>query len=78
MSPKSRPFRGIIPAMKENRSEERLKTFAEMYEKNIEVSPTRDLLAFHAAMRSARLVERERRIAKTLYADGTIKTLLTQ
>lgn len=64
--------------MKENRSEERLKTFAEMYERNVETSPTHALLAFHAAMRSARLVERERRIAKTLYADGTIKTLLTQ
>jgi len=64
--------------MEENRSEKRLKAFAELYEKNIEISPTRGLLAFHAAMRSAGLVERERLIAKTLYADGTIKTLLTQ
>lgn len=64
--------------MKANLSEERLKTFAETYERNVETSPTRDLLAFHAAMRSAQLLERERKIAKTLYADGTIKTLLTQ
>ncbi len=64
--------------MKVNLSEERLKTFAETYEKNVETSPTHSLLAFHAAMRSSRLIERERKIAKTLYADGTIKTLLTQ
>jgi hypothetical protein len=63
--------------MKENRSEKRLKTFAEMYERNVEASPTRDLLAFHAAMRSAGLVEGERQVAQTLYADGTIRTLLT-
>jgi hypothetical protein len=64
--------------MKINLSEERLKTFAEMYERNVETSPTHAVLAFHTAMRSAQLVERERTIAKTLFADGTIKTLLTR
>ena len=64
--------------MKNNLSEERLKTFAETYERNVETSPTRTILAFHAAMRAARLVERERKIAQVHYADGTIGTLLTQ
>jgi hypothetical protein len=64
--------------MKVNLSEERLKTFAEMYERNLETAPTRTNLAFAVAMRTARLLERERKIAKTLYADGTINTLLTR
>jgi hypothetical protein len=64
--------------MKNNLREERLKAFAEMYEKNVETSPTRKVLAFHAAMRAAGLKEQERNIAKVHYADGTIGTLLSQ
>jgi hypothetical protein len=64
--------------MKNNRTEERLKTFAEIYERNLETSPTRSTLAFYAAMRTAGLGEREREVAKIHYDDGTIDTLLTQ
>jgi len=64
--------------MKTDRSAERLKNFAEIYERNIETAPTRSVLAFHTALRMARLVESERQIAKTLFADGTIATLLTR
>ncbi|MGI8811887.1 MAG: hypothetical protein ACR2IH_05090 [Pyrinomonadaceae bacterium] len=64
--------------MKIDRSTERLKNFAEIYERNIETAPTHAVLAFHAALRMAGLAENERKIAKTLFADGTIATLLTR
>lgn len=64
--------------MKTDRSSERLRNFAEIYERNIESAPTRAVLAFHAAIRMAGLAENEKKIAKTLFADGTIATLLTR